>query len=80
MTVIKIPPEIEVHLVEEARKRGITPEALALESLHRSFVSTAPKGDPGNVGSLFEYLSGYIGTVDGASEAFSEKCGKQSTV
>jgi hypothetical protein len=39
--VVKITPELEAALTEQARRRGIDPEALAIETLRNRFLSTA---------------------------------------
>ena len=77
MTTITLPPDIEAPLAEEARKRGTTPELLALDSLRKLFVPTPVAGKPTGGGTLFDFLSGYIGAVSGTTEAFSENCGQR---
>jgi hypothetical protein len=63
--MITLLPEIEGPPAEEARKRGTTPELLAVDSLRQIFVT------------LFDFLAGYIGTVNGTVEALSENCGQR---
>ncbi len=77
MTTITIPAEIEKPLAEEARKRGTTPEILALECLRKHFVAAAVTGQRTDGETLFDFLSGHIGTVDGTTEALSERCGER---
>lgn len=77
MTTITLPPEIEGPLVEEAQRRGTTPESLALESLRRLFVPADTSGDRPGGPTLFEFLGSQIGTIDGTNEAFSEDCGQR---
>ena len=74
MTTITLPPDLESHLVDEARRRGTTPELLALDGL-RSLFAPAPSETGAAGATLFDYLSGYIGTVAGSSEPLSEECG-----
>lgn len=44
MTIITLPPEIESPLAEEARKRGLTPEQLAVDTLRERFGDAAANG------------------------------------
>ena len=76
MTTITLPPDLEQSLVEEADKRGTTPELLALDSLRESFVSAQKKGHEEKNESLFDFLSDHIGTVNGTTEALPEYRGK----
>jgi hypothetical protein len=77
MTTIILPPEVEGPLVEEARKKGTTPELLAVDCLRKLFPSSPEvrKSEEGE--SLFDFLSGYVGTVSGTTEALSENCGQR---
>ena len=74
MMVICLTSEIETALNREAQRQGTTPEQLALESLGKLFLQSPTDASPGNA-SLFDFLSGYIGTVEGTEEALSENCG-----
>ncbi|MBM4046147.1 MAG: hypothetical protein FJ279_13635 [Planctomycetes bacterium] len=76
MRTITLPPDIEGQLVREARKRGTTPELLALESLRRVLTHAKASAEQPEAETLFEFLSGYIGTVSGTTEALSENCGR----
>lgn len=76
MTNLAIPPEIEGPLVKEARRLGTTPEQLALETLRREFVSTTSV-EGQTESTLHDFLDGYVGTVNGSSDAFSERCGER---
>jgi hypothetical protein len=40
--VITLPPQLEAALTEQARRRGVAPEALALDVLRRHLVPVAP--------------------------------------
>ena len=40
--VITLPPELEEALNEQARRQGVTPEALALNALRERFLPAAP--------------------------------------
>jgi hypothetical protein len=77
MTTITLPADLEAPLREEARKQGTTTEALALDSLRKLFGSSATKNERSNEGSLFDFLKGYLGMVNGTSEPFSERCGER---
>jgi len=79
MTTIILPPEIEEPLVEEARKQGTTPELLAVDCLRKLFTSSPTIGEPAEGETLFDFLSGYAGTVNGTTEALSENCGQRFT-
>jgi len=77
MTIITLPPEVEGPLTEEARRKGTTPELLAVDCLRKQFLSptttaTAVAGD-----SLFDFLAGFAGTVEGSAEPLSEDCGQR---
>ena len=40
---LDLPPEVEAALAEDARRKGTTPEELALDNLRRSYVDPAPE-------------------------------------
>jgi hypothetical protein len=77
MTTIILPPEVEGPLAEEARRRGTTPELLAIDCLRELFVPRPSGEGTGKDESLFDFLSGYTGTVDGTAEALSEQTGQR---
>jgi hypothetical protein len=77
MTTITLPPEIEGPLAEEARKQGTTPELLAVDCLRKLFARSPTVGKPEGDQTLFDFLSGYVGTVSGTAEALSEHCGQR---
>ena len=80
MITIALPPDIEGPLIEEAQRRGTTPELLVLDSLRTLFVPTsAPEELTGEDATLSDFLAGYIGTVEGSREAFSDNCGQRFT-
>lgn len=79
MTTITLPPEIEGPLAEEARKQGTTPELLAVDCLRKLFTPSPTAGTPAEGETLFDFLSGYVGTVSGTTEALSENCGQRFT-
>lgn len=62
--IITLPPDIERVLVEQARKRGTTPELLALDSLRERFVpSFLRKGTTEGEGTLADFLGTHIGVL-----------------
>lgn len=77
MTTITLTPEIEEPLAEEARRQGTTPELLALDSLRARFVPLSTLASEGD--TLFDFLQGYVGTVEGTSEPLSEDTGRRFT-
>ncbi len=77
MTTITLPPDLEGRLDAEARRRGTTLELLALDGLRRLFASPAGDNGAAGQGTLLDFLAGHIGTVAGATEPYSEDCGKR---
>jgi hypothetical protein len=73
---IRLTPDIENVLNQEARRQGVTPEQLALESLAKLF-HTAESSESAEGGKcLYDSLAGHVGVVDGSTEALSEDCGR----
>jgi hypothetical protein len=76
MTTITLPQDLEQPLAEAARSQATTPESLAIQWLRdRLQVTAAPANNTGE--TLLDLLSGYIGTVEGSTEALSEHCGER---
>jgi len=76
MTTITLTPDIEKPLIEQARRQGTTPELLALDGLRRLFaVGQDPAPDFPAEETLFDFLQGYVGAVNGTTESLSENCG-----
>jgi hypothetical protein len=71
---IHLPPEVAMSLAAEADRLGTTPELLAVEVVRRSLPATDENGQGAK--NLLEFLEGYVGTVDGPTEALSQDCGK----
>ncbi|MGI8982291.1 MAG: hypothetical protein ACR2FY_23925 [Pirellulaceae bacterium] len=79
MTIITLPPDLEGRLGDEARRRGTTTELLALDGLRQLFAPVPSGNGAEQHGTLFDFLAGYVGTVAGASETYSEDCGRRFT-
>jgi hypothetical protein len=77
MTTIILPPEVEGPLAEEARRKGTTPELLAVDCLRKLFIPLTKTGTPAEDDTLFDFLAGYAGTVSGTTEPLSEHCGQR---
>jgi hypothetical protein len=77
MTTITLPPEVEGPLTEEARRKGTTPELLAVDCLRQLFTSSPTTETLVEGETLFDFLTGYAGTVSGTTEALSENCGQR---
>lgn len=77
MTTITLPPDLERSLIEEAHRQGTTPELLAVECLRKLFVSMPVVDSSAADATLYDFLSGYVGLVDGTTEALSEHCGQR---
>ncbi len=63
MTTITLPPEVVGPLAKEAGKRGTTPELLAIDCLRSFFIPKSKAGKPNEDETLFDFLSGYTGTI-----------------
>ena len=72
-----LPPEVEGPLAGKARKKGTTPELLAVDCLRKLFTPSLEAGKSVEGESLFDFLSGYVGTVSGTTETLSENCGQR---
>jgi hypothetical protein len=61
---ITLIPDIECALTERAHRQGTTPEILALESLRKQFVPTAPSDDQTMTqGTLADFLADHLGVI-----------------
>lgn len=78
MTTITLPPEIEQSVARQAERQGTTLELLALDALRQTFtpVSEGPETAE-NPKTLYDFMQGLIGTVDGSAEPYSENCGEK---
>jgi hypothetical protein len=77
MTTIILPPDLESQLADEARRRGTTPERLALEGLRRLFARPSAEAAEAVNGTLFDFLAGHVGSLAGVAEPLSEDCGRR---
>jgi hypothetical protein len=77
MTTITLPPEVEGPLMEEARRKGTTPELLAIDCLRKLFTPSPKSTTPAEGETLFAFLADYAGTVSGTTEPLSETCGQR---
>jgi hypothetical protein len=80
MTTVTLPPDLESRLLDEASRRGTTPELLAVDSLRRRFPSRPAETIPAEVrpaATLYDFLAGYIGTVEGTGEPVSRDCDRR---
>lgn len=75
MTTVMLLDDIEKSLTEGARKRGTTPELPAVELLRQRVAPSPPESRAS--GSMLDFLEGFVGTIEGTSEAFSEDCGRR---
>jgi hypothetical protein len=74
MTTITLPAEIERPLAEEARRRGTTPEVLAIDTLRQHFQSPVIMPSEQLSGSsLADFLVDHVGLVHGTTEPLSER-------
>ncbi len=60
---IKLTPDIEAALTQEARRRGTTVETRALTYLRERFVSPEPVEEAGDGETLADFLGDYIGAL-----------------
>ena len=77
MTIITLPPEVEQPLTEEARRKGTTPELLAVDCLRKLFTPISERKTPTEGATLYDFLEGYAGTISGTTEPLSEDCGRR---
>ena len=76
MTTIMLPPDLESRLAEEAQRRGTTLELLALDGLRKLFGPFPDGSEATATSSLFDFLTGHLGTIAGTAEPLSENCGQ----
>jgi hypothetical protein len=62
--IITLTPDIEQALAAEARKLGLTPEQLALDSLRERFLSSESEPSPtAEPATLADFLGGHVGVL-----------------
>jgi hypothetical protein len=72
MTTITLPPDLEHQIAERARQRGTTPELLAIDGLRQLFAQAPSTEGTGDGETLFDFLDGFIATVDGTAEGLAD--------
>lgn len=72
--ILTLPDDLVTPLADEARRRGTTPEQLALDGVRQVIAMNTVTS---NNGSLLDTLAGHIGVVEGTGEAFSQDCGRK---
>lgn len=72
MTTITLPPEIERPLLDEALRRGTTPERLAIDCLRREFTASVA-AEVGGSRTLLDDLAPFVGVVEGTGENLSQR-------
>ncbi|MGI4791793.1 MAG: hypothetical protein ACRYFS_23470 [Janthinobacterium lividum] len=80
MTTITLTPELEAVLNQRAATQGITPERLALDGLRQLYMTppvNEKRPEEESSETLFDFLNGYVGTIAGSTEAFSENGGER---
>lgn len=65
---LTLTPELERALKVEARHRGVTPEQLALASLHKAFVTAPIPTTPTLQDNLADFLVGFVGSIHSADD------------
>ena len=78
MTTITLPADVEMLVNAAARRRGVSPEQVAIDAL-RQLAKDAPDPIAAPAPSLYDSLGDYVGTADGPTEAASEGCGRRFT-
>ncbi len=74
--MILVPPELEQPLLEAASRQGQDPETFVVNRL-REVLGVPEESQAGS--SLFDLLEGYVGTVSGNGEAYSENTTERYT-
>ena len=67
--LVLIPPDLKQHLLEAAKQSGVAPEEFAVARVREALQTLAPDATSR---TLFNALEGFIGTVDGDGQAWSE--------
>jgi hypothetical protein len=81
--IIELTPDVEQALAEEARKLGMTPEQLALDSLRERFVGREALPSPAKEPEMLaHFLRGHIGVLHSSEHVpggarMSEASGKK---
>lgn len=70
MTTIELPTDLAQQLEAEAKRRGTTVDALAVNTLRVQF--PPPIEDTSGAGSLADFIRDFVDVVDGSSEPLAE--------
>ena len=65
--LVLIPPDLEPQLLEAAKRSGVAPEEFAVARVREALNAPILAGN-----TLLDRLNGFIGTVEGNGEAWSE--------
>ena len=65
--LVLIPPDLEAQLLEAAKRSGVAPEEFAVARVREALNEPNFPGD-----TLLDRLRGFIGTVEGDGESWSE--------
>ena len=79
MTTKTHPHDSAPGLAEEPRKQVTPPEQRAIAGLREWLAATPASSPPPDGETLFDFLDGYIGAIDGPPEALSENTGQRFT-
>ena len=71
---IMLTPDMERMLTEQARKLGITPEQLVVDSLKERFASASASAVSETQGTLADFLHEHIGVLDSREYIPSGAC------
>ena len=70
MTTITLPPDLEGRLADDARRRGTTPELLALDGLRQLFAP--PPADNGKRPDVWAPVDAIYGRLAGSGRTFTD--------
>ena len=82
--IITLTPDIEQAVAAEARKLGLTPEQLALDSLRERFLPPESVSPAGEQATLADFLRGHLGVLHSSEHVpggarLSEDSGRKFT-
>ncbi|WP_295888985.1 hypothetical protein [uncultured Thiohalocapsa sp.] len=74
---ISLPPELETAVKAASESAGSTPEQVVLAILRERLCASALPGPAAPEEHLGSFLEGFTGTIDGSTEALSERSGER---